>query len=260
MKSGIFFFLCIALYASSLYGAEPQSVKISGENLPIPVGEILLLNSKDPKEKEPVQIISETGSARSVRSIADKGSVFLGDKITTGKQSASITLYEKSEIDLGPSTTLHVTQLIKSPVFPKADIGVDQGIVYFKVAKSPSDRRAFKVHTNSAALAVKGTEFIVQTSSPSLTTVHTFEGSVAIAKTMADFEDPEKFEMVEPNHFSSASLSTKKPAKPVKFSRSEYATHLLIEAPDLVPRIDALNESHLMSTWRKRAPRRNLGH
>lgn len=89
-----------------------------------------------------------------------------GDTIITGKKSgATMDLDSDKEVTIGASTTLTISQLVKSAsaMGGKTKLSLKDGEVVIKVKKKLEGDSRFEIETPTAIMGVMGTEFVVST-------------------------------------------------------------------------------------------------
>ncbi len=91
-----------------------------------------------------------------------------GDKLVAGETietlegaSAKIILYDRSVIDIGPSSSFRVKEVHETEGTPNIETELDWGTVRSSIQKKIGKRSKFILHTKASVLAVRGTEFVV---------------------------------------------------------------------------------------------------
>jgi len=93
------------------------------------------------------------------------GPVSPGDKIETSPSGrVKILMKDETVVDLSPNSNLEIKKYdLKNRDGRQIDIGSDQGTVRTLVNKKLEKKGRFQFHTRTSVLAVRGTEFFVQT-------------------------------------------------------------------------------------------------
>jgi hypothetical protein len=148
-------------------------------------GEIVVVQGK-------VMIRSEKdGPGSGVSRVAEAGgAVYPDDVVNTSSESKiKILLKDKSIIDLGPSSLFKVDHFdgAQGTTGRKVDLSMAYGTMRTAVTQKLTGTGRFKVHTPSATMGVRGTEFVVQSDlqpdnkSQNTTQVTVLQGAVAVA-------------------------------------------------------------------------------
>lgn len=190
-----------------------------------PAGKIVsLYNSKS------VIIIDPTEKQRRNASVEDV--VYEGDKIVTKKEQAvTLLLNEKTEITIGPSTSFLVEEYNPSERHSTI-LSLAYGIIRALVKKTYEPGETFAVKTSSAAMGVRGTDFIVETNSKTkLTSVHTLEGEVIMGVDISSLRNANKSVKVPAGTTSMLKIGMNLPVAPKSFDQSTFRHDLQQRAP-----------------------------
>ena len=181
-----------------------------------------------------VQVVSKNVS----RKETSKGSVFPGDQIRTASdQSVLLTLTDESNVTL--------SRYVDSPTDHVAEIDMGHGMLYTVVSKGVyTDKKPFTIRTPSAAMGVRGTEFVVENSEKGEVTLHTLEGSVAIGKTPADLVRPGAVQLVSAGNMSSANSSPSRPSAPAHFDQKIFMKYVGVKSPGVAKQIQSQVQKH----------------
>jgi hypothetical protein len=122
-----------------------------------------------------------------------KDELFAGDKvITSANQTIVLQFTENSEVVIGPSSSFLIEEYQFAASTQRTVLQLFYGMLRALVNRHyDSKDEAFTVRTRSGVMGVRGTEFIVEADSQThVTTLHTIEGSVAIAATPEGLRSP----------------------------------------------------------------------
>lgn len=266
--------LLVLCLISTAWGAEPAPAATAVPSPPAQsqakVGTLVL----SPEVTQPVMITN--GATQRMAINGDP--VYLEDHVvTSATQSAMIRLTDQTELTAGPSTNLTVTQFSNQPNEHQAQINLDQGIVHAAVVKKTYDgKHPFLIRTKTAAMGVRGTEFLAELLPSGETSLHTLEGSVALGKSPADLNSSKNSALVNAGRTSSMELGSVRPKPPKRFNRKTLMEHLGNRSPDLIKQIDHWAQIHQQksavsrekksgkksrrATWKNSNLRRQIGH
>ena len=178
------------------------------------------------------------------RSVPNQGPVFVGDKIKTEEeQTAMIQLADGSEITIAAKSEMTLGKFVHSPAENSADIELKKGMLFNVVKKNVySEKKPFTIRTASAAMGVRGTEFVVENSDQGITSLHTLKGSVAIAKSAQELSRLKGGVLIEAGKMSSATQKSN-PTEPKIFNLKTYSAYLAEKAPVLAQRVEHQQKS-----------------
>ena len=172
-------------------------------------------------------------SAAGEKSVLDEDSMLaLGDSIVTGKSAwVELRLCDGSAIKVGEKTKFKFESSAKEAEgFAGWAFGLLKGSLLAVVqGEANSDKVKLRVRTPTAALGVRGTEFMVDSDDAAGTSLHTIEGEVLLG-TAEDFDQlpelkgpalAEKFEAVPKEQMSRIALGEMRPLKAMAFKLAE---------------------------------------
>jgi len=165
-------------------------------------------------------------------------------------QTVVLKLKDGSEVSAAPGADLSVENYIPSQAGSMPHVVIQQGSAHFDINKTSTGHPTFFVHTSSATMGVRGTEFIVDQQSDGYSVVHTLDGKVAMAKSEGDLENTSKSVDVAAGHTSYLHPSMSAPAASKIFNRKTYLTQLSKNYPGLTKQVE---HSHQRQLQRKAA-------
>lgn len=116
---------------------------------------------------EPVGTVASISGKASVnqKALVAGSPISPGDRVETGTNGrVKLLMKDQTVVDLSPSTRFDVKKYdLKNKDGRQIDIGSDQGTVRTLVNKKLEKKGRFQFHTRTSVLAVRGTEFFVQT-------------------------------------------------------------------------------------------------
>ncbi|MBI3543255.1 MAG: FecR domain-containing protein [Deltaproteobacteria bacterium] len=170
-----------------------------------------------------------------VASVGD--SLYTADHVLTGAgQSVAITLKDESEIVVGPSSDL-VVKDIATPQRHSTRLSLLYGMLHTWVKQHYSSDQPFVVETPTAAMGVRGTEFVVEHDPKAgQSQVHTLDGTVSLAKSFTDLLKPGSFLDVGAGMMSALAPGMALPAAARQFSPQELLNRLKIDPFKALPK------------------------
>jgi hypothetical protein len=208
--------LSISLTAmDSVWADSPDGTPLAGE-IVVVQGKVMIRAEKD-------------GPGSGVSRIAEAGGpIYPDDVINTASESKiKILLKDKSIIDLGPSSLFKVDHFdgAQGTTGRKVDLSMAYGTMRTAVTQKLSGTGRFKVHTPSATMGVRGTEFVVQSDlqpdnkTNNTTQVTVLQGAVAVSSAQQGTASGPSIAVLTPgmqlqtNNFGSASDQAVTPPK-----------------------------------------------
>ena len=186
----------------------------------------------------------QVSSGGASRLVANQGQIFQGDQVHTGRdQSAVLALSDLSEVTISPETELTVERFVNTPTDHAAELSIGhdhaQEMAYFVVSKNTyTEKKPFTIRTASAAMGVRGTEFVVENSQKDEVTLHTLEGAVAIGRTPEDLVRPGQAQLVSAGNMSSANRTTIRPSAPQHFDQKVFMAAVARRSPHVARQIE----------------------
>ena len=189
----------------------------------------------------PTQVQVHSGGA--TRLVANQGQIFQGDQICTVRdQGAVLALTDLSEVSISPETELTVDRFVNTPTDHGAELSLghehSQEMVYIVVSKNTySEKKPFTIRTASAAMGVRGTEFVVENTQKDEVTLHTIEGAVAMGKSPEDLVRPGQAQLVSAGNMSTANRTAVRPSAPQHFDQRSFMETVARRSPGVAKRI-----------------------
>ena len=162
--------------------------------------------------------------------------LFAGDHIVTAAdQTVLAELRDGSELTIAPDSDFTVDRLQLSGTNRTAEVALDHGMANAKVAKGYSPSQPFFFKTASSVMGVRGTEFVVEHDGAQGSSLHTFEGSVAVGHSVAELNDPGKAILVGPG--MTTSVHAGQIARPTRFNPAQFQQHLTRRGGKMINRV-----------------------
>jgi len=168
------------------------------------------------------------------RTFTSNGPVYKGDVIKSAPaQTVKVKFTDKSEIWIAPQTSFAIQEFYVTPAKRDALFHVESGSVRALVEKRKSDQMNFIIHTKSATMGVRGTEFLVETDQNQKTSLYTLDGSVAIAKGVKELNDAKSTRVVNKGKYSFCTPKQSIPSASKKIDYKELMAKLQKISPEI---------------------------
>lgn len=165
-------------------------------------------------------------SKEGTQELKDGDAVEVGESVVTGADAVvDLVLCDESTIRVGNNSIYKLVSVSSGNWLWH----LIRGYIRAKVTPDPEAKSSkFRVYTPSAAMGVRGTEFVVEETDEG-TSVHTFEGEVLmggsefakeLSRPFAEIKTP--FQAVRPEFFSRISRGAPGAELPKKFLRGEF--------------------------------------
>ncbi len=157
-RPSVFIFIISALLSGSASAAEVMKTALAGKAVSVE-GRVLIRQERDVKT-----------AAAAAKQLVPGDLVKEGDVINTSSDGkAKLMLEDKTILDLGPSALFKVLKFNPNHGGDRqVSVSMEYGTVRASVSKPLVRGGKFQIHTRSATMGVRGTEFIVQSSMGSL--------------------------------------------------------------------------------------------
>ena len=176
------------------------------------------------------------------RTFNSSGPVYKGDVINSASgQTIKVTFTDQSEIWIAPQTNFSIQEFKVTPAKREALFHVEVGSVRALVQRRSSEKVNVIIHTRSATMGVRGTEFFVQTDKNQKTSLYTLDGSVAIAKSVKALNDAKSTRLVEKGKYSSCTVAQLLPSASKKYNPKELKEKLQSISPEIA---SSVKEKH----------------
>ncbi|MBI3556070.1 MAG: FecR domain-containing protein [Deltaproteobacteria bacterium] len=253
MKPSYFFATAAIFFSTALLAQVPTAAQ--APKVGSPGGKIAGIEG--PSGTDTVDI--KNGQALTTAAVGD--TVYVGDHVLTPKNvSVSVTLADESELVLGPSSDFTI-KASWSPASPNTHLQMLYGMLHAVVKKIYSDEQPFLVETPTSVMGVRGTEFTVEhDQAGGESTVHTLEGSVALAKSREDFRNPATHSVISAGTMSSMKRGMAVPPPSKAFERQAFFQHLSQRAPNFVKHVEARRIIRQQAPAQKQHPQSQLSH
>lgn len=159
--------------------------------------------ANEPIEMGAGRVVTVHGKATIKRKVLHVGdSIKVGEVIETAKDTyVKLWLRDRSIIDIGPLSSFHIDEFKLGKIKDRAvELTVDHGRVRSYVHNKLNDKGKFHLRTKTSVLAVRGTEFLVNSSlegDGSKDTITVLEGKVAVDHAL---EPSQKEVLLIPGH------------------------------------------------------------
>ncbi len=249
MSFTIFAVMGLALSASLQAQVPAATVPADLPKPGAPAGKIASIEG--PADTTTIDI--RNGQALTTAAAGD--TIYVGDHILTPSTlSVSVTLADESEVVIGPDSDFMVKQT-GTELEPTTHLQMLYGMLHAVVKKIYTDEHPFLVETPTSVMGVRGTEFVVELDKATGdSTVHTLEGSVAMARSRSDFRNPANYAEVSAGNMTAMKkgMALPPPAKP--FQRQALFQRLSQRAPHFTKHIEARRVLRQQHPQQKRPP------
>ena len=177
------------------------------------------------------------------------GSPLLQSERVIAKPDQTVVLHLKddSNITIAPGSESSVKDYVPARPGSVPHVEMTKGSAHFDVNKTPTGHHTFYIHTSSATMGVRGTDFVVDQQNDGYSVVHTLEGNVSMAKNEAELDDPSKSVAVPAGRTSYLNSSMAHPSAPKVFNRKTYLTQLGKTYPAMMKQIHRTEQKRQMN-------------
>ena len=188
------------------------------------------------------------------RTFSSAGPVYKGDVINSvAAQTVKVKFSDGSEIWVAPQTNFTIQEFYVTPAKRDALFHVESGSIRALVAKRNSERVNFIMHTKSATMGVRGTEFVVETDKTQKTSLYTLEGSVAIAKSVQALNEAKSTRVVDQGKSSFCTPAQAIPSASKKFNVKELMAKLQKISPEIASDVKDKRETRVKAAKEAKA-------
>ena len=189
-----------------------------------------------------VDIKGDTGS----RHLNVNSSLVAGDHVLSGHDmTVTVALRDGSQIVLAADSEVSLDEVADRSSKRGTKLGLFAGMVHAQVQKIYSKAAPFVVTTGNCVMAVRGTEFVVDREASGRATLHTLEGTVAIARTMADLNSAKGSRLVKAGSTSAMNPGRKLPEAAKRFNPKTLDQYLATRAPRIAKVVVAHRETRI---------------
>jgi len=168
------------------------------------------------------------------RTVVSSGAIDQGDVIKAeATQTLKLKFSDGSEIWVAPSTSVTVQAFSATTEKRVALFHLESGSLRAIATKYKTEKPSLVIHTKSATMGVRGTEFFVQVDKNQKTSLYTLDGAVAIAKTQEGLNSDKSSRLVEKGKYSACSPTQALPTASKKYSMKELTTVLQTVSPEI---------------------------
>ncbi|MBI3557832.1 MAG: FecR domain-containing protein [Deltaproteobacteria bacterium] len=165
--------------------------------------------------------------------------ILAGDHVVTGHDvTVTLALRDGSEIVVASDSEVSVSEVVAVATRGSSRLGLIRGMLHALVNKIYTTQEPFMIEAGNCAMGVRGTEFVVERGDNDHTTLHTLEGSVAIARTASELRSLQHAVLVKAGHSSAMSPGQKQPTPARAFNPKTLSQYLGTRAPSVAKVIE----------------------